>query len=216
MKRLWGMIPISALLLLCIASISCRSTYYSAWEKFGKHKRDLLKDHVEAARDDQKAAAEQFKDALTRLKELYGFEGGDLEKTYGQLQGEYDRCAAKAKSVRNRIEKVEQIASDLFKEWDDEIRSMTNERLAAQSRDKLAETRNKFRSLQAAMKKAEASMEPVLGQFRDYVLYLKHSVNAQAVGALKKEALDIEKEIQELIRAMNASISAANDFIKGF
>jgi hypothetical protein len=216
MKRLWSTIPLSAILLLCAASISCRSTYYSAWEKFGKHKRELLKDQVEEARDDQKAAAEQFKDALTRLKELYGFEGGELEKTYSRLQGEYDRCAARAKTVKNRIQKVEQIASDLFKEWDDEIRSMSNERLAGQSRDKLAETRNKFRSLQAAMKKASETMEPVLSQFRDYVLYLKHSVNAQAVGALKKEALDIEKEIQELIRAMNASIAAANDFIKGF
>ena len=57
-------------------SIGCRSTYYKAWEKFGVYKRDLLKKNVEEARDDQKKATEQFKDALTRLKELYGFEGG--------------------------------------------------------------------------------------------------------------------------------------------
>src|SRR6478672_5482682 len=73
---------------------ACRSTYYAAWEKFGVYKRDLLKRKVEAARDDQKAAGEQFKDALTRLKEMYGFQGGDLEKTYNSLQRDYDRCVA--------------------------------------------------------------------------------------------------------------------------
>ena len=69
-------------LALCLALVSgCRSTYYAAWEKFGVYKRDLLKKKVVAARDEQKAAGEQFKDALTRLKELYGYDGGKLEKT---------------------------------------------------------------------------------------------------------------------------------------
>ena len=51
-------------------STGCRSTYYKAWEKFGVHKRDMLKENVEEARDEQQKATEQFKDALTRLREL--------------------------------------------------------------------------------------------------------------------------------------------------
>jgi uncharacterized membrane protein YqgA involved in biofilm formation len=66
-----------------------------------------------------------------------------------------------------------------------------------------------------AMKRAEGSMEPVLAQFRDQVLYLKHNLNAQAIGALKGETLDIEKEIQQLINDMNASIQQADSFIQG-
>jgi len=50
-----------ALALLLLGG--CRSAYYSAWEKFGVYKRDLLKKRVVAARDEQKAAGEQFKDA---------------------------------------------------------------------------------------------------------------------------------------------------------
>jgi len=45
----------------------CRSAYYSAWEKFGVYKRDLLKKNVVAARNDEAAAGEQFKDALTHF-----------------------------------------------------------------------------------------------------------------------------------------------------
>jgi uncharacterized membrane protein YqgA involved in biofilm formation len=65
------------------------------------------------------------------------------------------------------------------------------------------------------MKRAEGSMEPVLKQFRDQVLYLKHNLNAQAIGALKGETMDIEKEIQQLIEDMNNSIREADSFIQG-
>jgi uncharacterized membrane protein YqgA involved in biofilm formation len=65
------------------------------------------------------------------------------------------------------------------------------------------------------MKKAETSMTPVLAQFKDQVLYLKHNLNAAAVGSLKGETVDIEKEIQNLIRDMNSSIREADAFIQG-
>ena len=92
---------------------------------------------------------------------------------------------------------------------------MTNDRLAASSRDKLHDTRVKYESLHASMKRAEASMPPVLSQFRDQVLYLKHNLNAQAVGSLKGETINIEKEVAQLIREMNSSIAEADAFIKG-
>jgi hypothetical protein len=92
---------------------------------------------------------------------------------------------------------------------------MESSRLASQSREKLRATRTKYESLHSAMKRAESSMEPVLKQFRDQVLYLKHNLNAAAIGALKGETVDIEKEIQQLIQDMNASIQQADSFIQG-
>src|SRR5437868_11139630 len=103
--RSWA-IPLLAIILIT----GCRSTYYAAWEKFGVYKRDLLKKKVEAARDDQKAAGEQFKDALTRLREMYGFQGGDLDKTYTSLQRDYDRCVSRAEEVHKRVKDVETVA----------------------------------------------------------------------------------------------------------
>ena len=57
-------------------------------------------------------------------------------------------------------------------------------------------------------------MDPVLTRFHDQVLYLKHNLYAQAVGSLKGESADIEREIQRLIQDMNASISEADAFIR--
>lgn len=210
MKRILAVSSIFALLLVTAA---CRSTYYAAWEKLGKHKRDLLKENVEQVRDDQQAAAEQFKDALTRLRELYQVDGGDLEKTYDRLQGELERSTTRAEAVKGRIRKVEQISSDLFAEWAEEAKTLSNPRLRADSERKLRETQRKYDSLHSAMKQAETSMEPVLVQLRDQVTYLKHNLNAQAIGALRGEVLDIEKEVQQLLRDMNAAIAEADSFI---
>jgi chromosome segregation ATPase len=201
------------LIAVMLAGTACRTTYYAAWEKLGKHKRDLLRDNVRAAREDQKAATEEFQDALTRLKQLYGFQGGKLEETYNKLKSEFDQCEQKANAVRARIVKVEQIAKDLFSEWERELSSIANERLRSHSQANLDSTRRKYESLQAAMKRAEKSMDPVLTQFRDQVLYLKHNLNAQAIGALKTESQDIEREIKQLIEEMNRSIAEANRFI---
>ena len=180
----------------------------------GRYKRDLLKDNVQKAREDQQAAADQFKDALTRLRELYKVDGGDLEKTYDSLKVEYDRSNSRAEAVRSRIRKVEQISSDLFKEWADEAKTITNQHLREDSEQKLRETQRNNDDLHAAMKRAEASMDPVLTQLRDQVTYLKHNLNAQAIGALKGEAVDVEREIQKLIADMNVSIAQAEAFIR--
>jgi hypothetical protein len=214
--RFFGISCGPGLILLCLLlSLGCRTTYYKTMEQFGVYKRDILKDNVQEARDEQQKAAEQFKDALTRLRELYGSPGGDLEKVYDKLQADFDRSSTRANAVKERVRKVETVASDLFKEWEQEIATIQNSRLASDSREKLRETREKYESLHTAMKRAESSMEPVLAQFKDQVLYLKHNLNAQAIGALKGETMDIEKEIQRLITDMNSSIQEADRFIEG-
>lgn len=204
----------AALTTSLAGTTGCRSTYYAMWEKMGKHKRDLLKDEVEEARDDQQKASDQFKDALTRLKEFYGYSGGDLETAHRKLNSDYEKCASRAEDVRKRISKVEQIAEDLFTEWETEIESYSNSKLKANSKERLNDTRVKFGSLRTAMNRAAHSMDPVLVQFRDQVLYLKHNLNAQAIGSLRGEVVDIEKEINQLIADMNKSILEANAFIQ--
>jgi hypothetical protein len=76
-------------MILLVLSLGCQSVYYAAWEKLGKEKRHLLSDQVEKAREEQQEASEQFKDVLTRIKTLYGFEGGDLEDAYEKLKADY-------------------------------------------------------------------------------------------------------------------------------
>ena len=192
----------------------CQTTYYAVWEKLGKEKRHLLKDQVEKAQSEQQEASEQFKDVLTRIKELYGFKGGELEEFYNKLKSDYEQSESRAKAVKNRISKVEEIAKDLFTEWEKEINDISNEQLRIKSSESLKNTKKRYAQLRLAMTKAERSMDPVLRRLRDYVLYLKHNLNAQAIGALKKEVSTIKIEIERLIQDMMKSISEGNNFLK--
>ena len=195
-------------------NVGCRSALYSTYEKFGVYKRDLLKKRVIAARDEEKEAGAQFKDALTRLRELYGNQNTPLEKTYDKLKSEYDGSVAKAESVRKRVRDVETVAADLFREWESEIKEYSSESMRSSSRDQLRQTRDRYEEMHRALKRAEQSMEPVLVKFRDHVLYLKHNLNAQAIASLKGEATSIQNDIARLIEEMNASIQQADTFIK--
>ncbi len=195
---------------------SCQTTYYSVWEKLGKEKRHLLKDQVSEARTEQEKASEEFADVLTQIKEIYGFEGGDLEDFYSRLNSDYKACKKRAEAVDTRIEKVDRIANDLFEEWENEIDEMANAKFRSDSLQSLRMAKKRYARLYDAMTKAKSRMEPVLTHLRDYVLYLKHNLNAQAVGALKKEVGDIEKEVEKLIADIAKSVAEANSFLKTF
>jgi hypothetical protein len=211
MKRIAGWV---AVVIIAAGLMGCRSAYYGAFEKLGVYKRDLLKKKVIAARDEEKAAGEQFKDALTRLRELYSIQGGNLEKTYDRLKGEFDDSTARAEAVRKRVRDMETVANDLFREWEGEIKDISSETMRSSSREQLRQTRERYNDMHAALKRAEKSMDPVLVKFRDHVLYLKHNLNAQAIASLKGESSAIQTEISKLIEDMNVSIKQADEFIK--
>lgn len=191
-----------------------RKVEYSAYEMVGIQKRDLLKTRVDDAREEQQEAGEKFQDALTQLKAVYGFKGGKLEKEYDRLKAAYDRSFHQAENVRKSIKKVENVAGDLFREWENEIGEIETQSLKNRSRESLRATKARYEDLHRALKSSEGKMDPVLKKLNDQVLYLKHNLNAQAIGSLKKESSNIQGEIESLVKEMNRSISEADAFIK--
>jgi chromosome segregation ATPase len=203
-----------ALVAVTLLFFGCRSAVYSVYEKVGIYKRDILKKRVVAARDEEKKAGEQFKDALTKLRELYGNQNTPLEKTYDQLKSELDHAETRAEAVRKRVRDVETVAADLFREWEGEIKQISTESMRSGSRDQLRQTKQRYEEMHTSLKRAEESMAPVLTKFRDHVLYLKHNLNAQAIASLKGEATSIQNDIGRLIEDMNRSIERADEFVK--
>lgn len=207
---------VSVMLIYTLLTAGCQTTYYAVWEKMGKEKRHLLRDQVEKSQDDQQKASKEFKDALTRLKEMYGMHGGDLEKMYDRLSGDYEDCKERAETIDERIAKIQRIAGDLFTEWREEIDQIQNASFKTQSRRKLKDTQTRFAELETALLSARKRMTPVLTNLHDYVLYLKHNLNARAIGTLRGEAAGIETDVDRLIRDIQKSIDAADVFLKTF
>ena len=201
-----------AAIIICLM-FGCESTYYKTMETIGYHKRDIMVDRVQDARDAQEEAKEQFESALEKFSSVLGFQGGDLEEKYDRLKAEYDESVTKADAVRNRIAAVEDVAEDLFAEWQQELDQYTNSKLKQSSARKLRETKSRYAQLIAAMKRAERKIDPVLSAFQDQVLYLKHNLNAQAIASLQSELASIETDVARLIREMEASIKEADKFI---
>jgi hypothetical protein len=200
-----------AMLLLFLTA--CSSTYYGAMEKVGIHKRDILVDRVEAGRDSQADAQKQFKSALEQFDSVVKLEETDLKKAYDKLNKEYEKSKKAADDVTTRIDKIESVASALFKEWKGELSQYESKALRRSSEEQLRTTKVRYNEMLAAMKTAEQTMEPVLRIFHDNVLFLKHNLNAQAIGSLQSEFANLEGQIGELIKSMNVAIDSSNKFI---
>ena len=196
------------------AAVGCTDTYYKAWEKLGYAKRDILVSRVEKARDEQTDAKKQFTSTLDQFKALTGFNGGDLEAEYNKLNASYTACKSEAAAVTKKINNVDSVAQAMFTEWTKELDQYTDASLKADSAAKLADSKQRYAGLLAAMRKSEASMGPVLDKFNNYVLYLKHNLNAAAIGSLSNTAAGIDNSVQDLVKQMNASIDEANTFVE--
>lgn len=192
----------------------CQKAYYKTMETFGYHKRDLLVERVEDARDAQESAKEQFQSALDKFSEVVDFQGGELEEKYKELKAELEKSESRAKEVKSHIGDVENVAEALFDEWESELSQYSSDSLRRSSEKKLNLTRQRYEKLIGAMKRAEEKIGPVLAAFRDQVLFLKHNLNAQAIASLQDELSSVEADIESLIKEMEASIAEANSFIK--
>jgi DNA-binding ferritin-like protein len=198
---------------LLLTLSACQSAYYAAWEKVGVEKRDILVDRVENAKESQEEAQQQFSSALEQFSALINFQGGELQDVYSSLKDEYEASEKSANNVTERINKVESVAEALFSEWQDELEKYSNDSLRRDSQRKLTDTQKRYKTLLNSMRKAEAKMAPVLTALQDNVLYLKHNLNASAIGALQGEFNGIKKDINQLIKEMNNAISESNAFI---
>lgn len=201
------------MLVVPLAMASCQSAYYGAMERLGVPKRDLLVSRISEAQDAQQEGQEQFRNALERFRSVVDFDGGELQPVYNRLDSEFQRSERAAERIRTRIRAVETVAESLFDEWEDELSLYSNDELRRDSQQQLRETRQRYARLMEAMGRAESSMDPVLDNLRDNVLYLKHNLNARAVASIRGELDVINTDVDRLVAAMQAAIAESDRFI---
>lgn len=207
------LLKLTAALTCALLVSACSSAYYGAMEQIGIHKRDILVDRIEDAQDAQEDGQEQFRDALEQFRSVVNFDGGELQQIYNRLDSEFIATEQAATNIRDRIRAVETVADDLFDEWQDELDLYSNQTLRRDSEQQLRATRERYARLIQAMNRAEATLDPVLDNLRDNVLYLKHNLNARAIASLRGELDTINTDVDRLITAMEAAIAESDRFI---
>ena len=73
---------------------------------------------------------------------------------------------------------------------------------------------DRYATLSGALRKAEASIDPVLKVFGEQVLFLKHNLNSQAIASIQGEVDDVTMDVNRLIKEMEIAIAEADAFIK--
>ena len=204
------------LALLVFSLTACETTrniQYGAYEKVGIHKRDILVDRIKDTSNTQEEAKQEFKSAYQQLAELVDIQDNGLEKKYNKLKKAVEESEDRTSELKNRIAKVDQVAGDLFKEWEQEITQYQSDRLRNISAANLKTTKQRYAIIYQKMQQSYEKVQPVLRVLQDNTLYLKHNLNARAVSGLSSEVVSIENKVTDLIRQMEISIDESKQFI---
>ncbi len=197
-----------------VAVSGCSSVYYNTMERFGLHKRDILVDRVADARNLQEKGQEQFESALEQFRSIVEVDETNLSKTYSRLNREYEQSKKAAEAISGKIEDIDSVAAALFREWKQELDQYSDARLRRDSEGKMKQTHDKYQTMMKTMRRAEERLQPVLGTMHDQVLYLKHNLNANAIQSIRSEVTRIDRDVNNLLAAMQQSISEADNFIR--
>jgi chromosome segregation ATPase len=205
-------------MLLCLLAVviglsGCDRLYYGTMKKLGYEKRDILINRVKDARKAQREAQEEFKSALERFREVIEVDGGTLESKYDQLNRELQRAEKRAREVTDRVNSVKSVSDDLFREWNKELSQYADRGMRAESQRELQATRKRTEALIAAMRRSEQRIEPVLRPLRDRVLFLKHNLNAKALGAITAELTAVESSVDTLVAELQKAIAEADAYL---
>ena len=143
---------IFALLALAIVLTACSSTYYNAMENLGVHKRDILIDRVDDAREAQEEAKEQFQTAFDAFLAVSEVDVSHLKRVYARLNADFIKSEERAKAVHTKVEDIEKVSVALFKEWEAELAQYSSAELRGISGRQLEDTRLQCDSLLRSMR----------------------------------------------------------------
>ncbi|NNF16754.1 MAG: DUF2959 domain-containing protein [Gammaproteobacteria bacterium] len=208
-----GLLRTLFVLMLALGFSGCTTVKYSALEKVGIHKRDILVDRVEDARDAQQETRNTLVSAYSELSSLIGYDGGDLEDKYQELSRAVSRSEEATEELDERLESIDRVSADLFDEWQAELAQYNSAKLRADQTTKLELARRRYADLRNRMRTARERVDPVMLVLRDNVLFLKHSLNARALAALRDQESVLQTQVDTLIRDMQRAIDEANAFI---
>ena len=202
-----------SLIVFALLLSGCHSTYYKAMRTLGKEKRDILVQRIKDAKKDQDQTKQKLQTTMESFQALTGFKGGSLEKSYKRLNSDYESAASQADKLHDKIQSIDQVSNDLFKEWQGEINAMDNGKLKSQDSVMLRNAKTRQATYMRAMRRTEDQIAPVLKAFHDQVLFLKHNLNARAVGSLKNTSAGLQSDVAGLVQSIDASSQEADKLI---
>ena len=144
-----------------------------------------------------------------------GFKG-DPSVAYATLVKAIEDSEAQATKLRESYEPLKDQALPFFQEWTDNLKNFTNPDLRLRSQTRLANTRQRYEAIVAAVEPALVDYDTINKGLRDYSLFLGHDLNPASlneirngVNALTARASQIERGFDSCLVACRAYVDAA-------
>jgi hypothetical protein len=134
----------------------------------------------------------------------------DRKKMYRDLQKEMENTEKRRAEITRRSGLMATEAQSLFKSWETSAATIESEDLRKRSEERLTKTKASFAEIRAVGDKAAQLYAPVMKTLGDKVKYLGHDLNPNAVATLKPDADKLNKEVQELVKAVDDTIGTTN------
>lgn len=187
---------------------------YSTLEKVGIHKRDILVDRIKETNETQEETKEQFQTAYQELAGLVDVNDQGLERQYNSMAKAVGASEEKADELDSRIKSVNQVATALFKEWQEELDLYQSASLKRVSEQNMNKTKARYNGLYQTMLASQQQITPILEVLQDNTLYLKHNLNARAISSISGEVISVQAKVASLIKQMEDSIAESSRFIE--
>src|ERR1700753_4336688 len=179
----------------------------------GKEKSDILVSRIKDAKKDQDQTKQKLQTTMESFQALTGFTGGSLEKSYKGPTSDYESAAWQAGKLHDKIQSIDQVSNDLFKEWQGESNALDNGKPNRQDRGTFGNSTGRPAAYMRAMHQTEDQIAPVLKVFHDQVLFLKHNLNSRAIGSLKNTSAGLKNDVAGLVQSIDASSQEADKLI---
>src|ERR1700753_3739744 len=121
----------------------------------GKEKSDILVSRIKDAKKDQDQTKQKLQTTMESFQALTGFTGGSLEKSYKGPTSDYESAAWQAGKLHDKIQSIDQVSNDLFKEWQGEINAMDNGKLKSQDSVMLRNAKDTPATYMRAMRRTD-------------------------------------------------------------
>ncbi len=206
-----AIVPSLALLLPLTALPSCASSGVSQ----GPAKVDDLVGWIERVYVEAELAKERAQTAVAQLEAILAsnFEG-DPVSAYTQFVESVRRSEAQAKRLAKQVEPMKAAAEPVFDQWQTNLESFENERMKQRSAIRLANTRQRYEQILAAVVPAQEEYAKLNAALRDHALFLGNDFNPEAVAEIQDEAKALITMAGELDRKFDACMNSTRSYVE--
>ncbi len=197
-----------------LGMLGCRTgAYYSAMDKVGYERREILADRLQDARASQLEAKEQLGRALSSLRRIDTVPVSGLEDLHADLKHQAGDTKDALNDLRSNIASVDSVARSMFSQWGDDLARINDDTVRRQSAAKMRETQQDYNQLSASLRDTEHRLANVVPALQDQVIVLETSLRAGIRPGKTATLQEVRDQVSSLIEDLQGSIDRTQHFI---